>query len=207
VFENTDGSPQIVTAAQIAQSLNDCRVPIFVLNACKSAQEGDGSFSSVATRLVSLGAKGIVAMAYNVQVQAAKHFIGRFYQQLVVGYAQLGRIAQDKQKFDEAIGYYKKAFTIYQKLQDWYKASITLVRWGNALEAQEKWLEALQIYTHFLPIKSEYAHELIDLRLEAWARILNHLGETQFEATWLEATGEECEGKLREAIWRNRYEN
>ncbi len=85
VFENTDGSPQIVTAAQIAQSLNDCRVPIFVLNACKSAQEGDGSFSSVATRLVSLGAKGVVAMAYNVQVQAAKHFIGRFYQQLVAG--------------------------------------------------------------------------------------------------------------------------
>ncbi|QSJ20672.1 tetratricopeptide repeat protein [Nostoc sp. UHCC 0702] len=85
VFENTDGSPQIITAAQIAQSLNDCRVPIFVLNACKSAQEGDGSFSSVATRLVSLGAKSVVAMAYNVQVEAAKHFIGRFYQQLVTG--------------------------------------------------------------------------------------------------------------------------
>jgi tetratricopeptide (TPR) repeat protein len=85
VFENIDGSPQIITATQIAQSLNDCRVPIFVLNACKSAQEGDGSFSSVATRLVSLGAKGVVAMAYNVQVEAAKHFIGRFYQQLVAG--------------------------------------------------------------------------------------------------------------------------
>ncbi|MBD2299509.1 tetratricopeptide repeat protein [Nostoc sp. FACHB-190] len=85
VFENTDGSPQIITAAQIAQSLNDCRVPIFVLNACKSAQEGDGSFSSVATRLVSLGTKGVVAMAYNVQAEAAKHFIGRFYQQLVTG--------------------------------------------------------------------------------------------------------------------------
>ncbi|MBU7586503.1 MAG: CHAT domain-containing protein [Nostoc sp. TH1S01] len=85
VFENTDGSPQIITAAQIAQSLNDCRVPIFVLNACKSAQEGDGSFSSVATRLVSLGTRGVVAMAYNVQAEAAKHFIGRFYQQLVTG--------------------------------------------------------------------------------------------------------------------------
>ncbi|BAU04462.1 tetratricopeptide repeat protein [Tolypothrix sp. PCC 7601] len=85
VFENIDGSPQIITATQIAQSLNDCRVPIFVLNACKSAQEGDGSFSSVATRLVSLGAKGVVAMSYNVQVEAAKHFIGRFYQQLVLG--------------------------------------------------------------------------------------------------------------------------
>jgi hypothetical protein len=64
VFENLDGSPQIVTAAQIAQNLADCGVPIFVLNACKSAQEGEDKFSSVATRLVSSGAKGVVAMAY-----------------------------------------------------------------------------------------------------------------------------------------------
>jgi len=85
VFENADGSPQTVTAKQIAQSLNDCRVPIFVLNACKSAQEGGGSFSSVATRLVALGAKGVVAMAYSVYAEAAKHFIGRFYEQLVEG--------------------------------------------------------------------------------------------------------------------------
>jgi tetratricopeptide (TPR) repeat protein len=85
VFEDIDGSPQIVTAAQIAQSLTDCGVPIFVLNACKSAQEGSGSFSSVATRLVSLGAKGVVAMAYNVREEAAKHFIGRLYKQLVKG--------------------------------------------------------------------------------------------------------------------------
>ena len=84
-FEKADGTPDIVTAAQIAQSLNDCNVPIFVLNACKSAQEGGGSFSSVATRLVSLGAKGVVAMAYSVYAEGAKHFIGRLYQDLVNG--------------------------------------------------------------------------------------------------------------------------
>ncbi|MGB3515826.1 MAG: tetratricopeptide repeat protein [Elainellaceae cyanobacterium] len=85
VFEHPDGSPQVVTAAQIAQSLTDCRVPIFMLNACKSAQEGENSFSSVATRMVSLGAKGVVAMAYSVYAEAAKHFIGRVYEQLVGG--------------------------------------------------------------------------------------------------------------------------
>ncbi|NJN13732.1 MAG: CHAT domain-containing protein, partial [Richelia sp. RM1_1_1] len=85
VFENFDGSPQIVTAAQIAQNLADCGVPIFVLNACKSAQEGEDKFSSVATRLVSLGAKGVVAMAYSVYAVAAKHFIGRLYGELVKG--------------------------------------------------------------------------------------------------------------------------
>ena len=87
VFESADGSPQVVTAAQIAQSLNDCGVPIFLLNACKSAREGEGegSFSSVATRLVSLGAKGVVAMGYSVQAEAAKHFMGRLYEELVQG--------------------------------------------------------------------------------------------------------------------------
>ncbi|WP_414553163.1 CHAT domain-containing protein, partial [Anabaena sp. CCY 0017] len=85
IFEAFDGSPQIITAAQIAQNLADCRVPIFVLNACKSAQEGEGSFSSVATRLVSLGAKGVVAMAYSVYAQAAKHFMGRLYGELAAG--------------------------------------------------------------------------------------------------------------------------
>jgi hypothetical protein len=85
VFEANDGSPQIITAAQIAQNLADCRVPIFVLNACKSAQEGEEKFSSVATRLVSLGAKGVVAMAYSVYAQAAKHFMGRLYGELAAG--------------------------------------------------------------------------------------------------------------------------
>ena len=85
VFENLDGTPQIITAAQIAQNLADCGVPIFVLNACKSAQEGEDKFSSVATRLVSSGAKGVVAMAYSVYAVAAKHFIGRLYGELVKG--------------------------------------------------------------------------------------------------------------------------
>jgi CHAT domain-containing protein len=85
VFEKNDGSPDIVTAAQIAQNLADCRVPIFVLNACKSGQEGEEKFSSVAMRLVSLGAKGVVAMAYSVYAEAAKHFMGRLYGELAAG--------------------------------------------------------------------------------------------------------------------------
>ena len=85
VFETEDGSPQKINAAQIAQNLTDCNVPIFILNACKSAKEGEESFSSVATRLVALGAKGVVAMAYSVYALGAKHFIGRLYKQLVRG--------------------------------------------------------------------------------------------------------------------------
>ena len=85
VFETLEGKADVVSADRIAQSLTDCRVPVFVLNACKSAQEGEDEFSSVATRFISAGAKGVVAMAYNVRVEAAKHFMARFYSELVRG--------------------------------------------------------------------------------------------------------------------------
>jgi tetratricopeptide (TPR) repeat protein len=85
VFEDNDGKPEIVTAREIAQYLTDCRVPVFILNACKSGQAGEEAFSSVAGQLVKLGAKGVVAMAYSVYATAAKHFMGRLYGELVRG--------------------------------------------------------------------------------------------------------------------------
>ena len=85
VFEDADGNAEIVTAREIAQYLTDCRVPIFILNACKSGQAGEEAFSSVAGQLVKLGAKGVVAMAYSVYATAAKHFMARLYGELVRG--------------------------------------------------------------------------------------------------------------------------
>src|SRR6476661_2341409 len=85
VFEDANGNPEIVTAREIAQYLTDCRVPIFILNACKSGQAGEEAFSSVAGQLVKLGAKGVVAMAYSVYATGAKHFMGRLYGELVRG--------------------------------------------------------------------------------------------------------------------------
>jgi hypothetical protein len=100
----------------------------------------------------------------------------------------------------------KKLLSASRRFQEWYKASITLVKWGNVLEAQEKWAEALQIYTEFV-IDVEHGHELIDLRIRAWSRILNHLGENQFYALWCKVTGEECPEKLRSAIQAASEEN
>jgi tetratricopeptide (TPR) repeat protein len=144
VFENIDGSPQIITANQIAQSLNDCRVPIFVLNACKSAQEGDGSFSSVATRLVSLGAKGVVAMAYNVQVEAAKHFIGRFYQQLVAGTDVSTAVAAGRRQ------------VVNQRLRPSPKGDLPLADWMVPVLYQQ------ESYTPFVPA-SNSTDEILDI--------------------------------------------
>ncbi|MEH2262299.1 CHAT domain-containing protein, partial [Nostoc sp.] len=85
IFEDEQGNEQAVSAREIAQYLTDCRVPIFVLNACKSGQVGEEAFSSVAGQLVKLGAKGVVAMAYSVYAKGAEHFVGRLYGELVRG--------------------------------------------------------------------------------------------------------------------------
>src|SRR5262249_20368267 len=61
-----------------------CKVPLFVLNARQSAEEGKADpFASVAAQLVAIGAKGVVAMSYSVYARTAALFIERFYERLV----------------------------------------------------------------------------------------------------------------------------
>ncbi|MDJ0705470.1 MAG: tetratricopeptide repeat protein [Leptolyngbyaceae cyanobacterium MO_188.B28] len=117
VFEKKEGSPQPISAADIAQHLADCRVPIFILNACQSGQAGRDPFSSVATRLVSLGAKGVVAMAYSVYAEAAKHFIGRLYEQLVLDESLSSAVAAGRRKLSIELN--RPSPKGWLPLQDW----------------------------------------------------------------------------------------
>ena len=84
VFENSDGAEHIVNSDLLGNILANCRVPLFVLNACQSAEEGgQDPYSSVASRLISVGVKGVVAMSYSVYVKTAALFMQRFYENLV----------------------------------------------------------------------------------------------------------------------------
>jgi tetratricopeptide (TPR) repeat protein len=85
-FETEDEKPHEVTASDLGQQLANCRVPIFVMNACQSAEEGGlNPFSSIASQMISIGATAVVAMGYSVMVRAASLFIERFYERLVEG--------------------------------------------------------------------------------------------------------------------------
>ncbi len=133
VFEDDEGNEQTVSAREIAQYLTDCRVPIFVLNACKSGQVGEEAFSSVAGQLVKLGAKGVVAMAYSVYAEGAKHFIGRLYHELVRG----GSIAT-------AVAMGRKSMSI-DKLRPSPKGNLALQDWLVPVLYQQ------EPYTPFVP--------------------------------------------------------
>jgi tetratricopeptide (TPR) repeat protein len=82
-LEKADGTADLVTSEKLGQLLASCRVPLFILNACQSAQEGETDpFSSVASQLVSNGITGVVAMSYSVYVDTATMFMERFYREL-----------------------------------------------------------------------------------------------------------------------------
>ncbi|WP_409880820.1 MULTISPECIES: tetratricopeptide repeat protein [unclassified Nostoc] len=115
-------------------------------------------------------------------------------------YHALGMVAEEQRQFDVAINYYQKAWEIYEQFRDWYWASATLGKWGRVLEAQENYAQALQIYIHALAIDLEHNQDFIGYYINALARMLKQLGESQFQVIWREATGEECAGEVREVI-------
>ncbi len=119
-------------------------------------------------------------------------------------YHQLGIVAEEQRQFDEAISYYQKTFSIYEQFQDWYRASMTLCKWGRVLEVQSNFSEALPIYIHGFVINSEHHQEFIQAFIYLLARMLQVLGENEFDTIWREVTGEECAGEVREAIWSAR---
>ncbi len=57
VFEQADGSPEEVSATRIAQSLADCRVPIFVLNSLSVGKSGSRSLFFCGNSLGSFGSQ------------------------------------------------------------------------------------------------------------------------------------------------------
>jgi len=99
VFEKEDGTEDVINSEDLGQALATCKVPLFVLNACQSAEEGKAdAFSSVAAQLVAIGAKGVVAMSYSVYADAAALFMRRFYEKLVGGASLSAAVAGGRKR-------------------------------------------------------------------------------------------------------------
>jgi len=93
VFEDDNGEPNPVRAAQLSALLHEHAVPLVVLTACQSARIDASSsdpFSSVATALLGAGMRSVVAMAYSLYVSGAEQFLPAFYRRLF----QTGSVAE-----------------------------------------------------------------------------------------------------------------
>jgi tetratricopeptide (TPR) repeat protein len=82
-FEAEGGGDDLVPAEEFALTVNQARVPLVVLNACRSGMIGEVAVeAAVATRLLEGGAASVVAMGYSVYAVAAAEFMTAFYEAL-----------------------------------------------------------------------------------------------------------------------------
>ncbi len=73
-------------AEQLGTLLNDCGIPLVVLDACQTATPDERNpFGSVAARLIESGVGSVVAMNYSVLVATARRLTGHFYGNLAAG--------------------------------------------------------------------------------------------------------------------------
>ncbi len=86
LFENDEHKSDRVDANRLGTLLNQCGVPLMVLNACQSAAQKEANpYASVAARLIRAGVGSVLAMNYSVLVVAAQLFVKAFYQGLADG--------------------------------------------------------------------------------------------------------------------------
>jgi tetratricopeptide (TPR) repeat protein len=91
LFEGEGGGEHLVLADEFALPVSQAKVPLVVLNACRSGMLGEGTLgeaaveAAVATRLLEGGAASVVAMGYSVYAVAAAEFMAEFYEALFAG--------------------------------------------------------------------------------------------------------------------------
>ena len=126
-FEQTDdGSGEsktdLIPADQLGNLFADVRIPLVVLEACRSAQMKTIVFRSVAPRLIQAGVGSVLSMGHAVHVEAAKILLDRFYRELVCGTTIGHAVAQGRKALVATptrwLEYGPGARTL--KLQDWF---------------------------------------------------------------------------------------
>jgi tetratricopeptide (TPR) repeat protein len=85
-----DGSGEsktdLVRADQLGDLLAKYKIPLVVLEACRSATVGKAAvFRSVAPRLIQAGVGSVLSMSHAVHVEAARLLLDRFYRELTNG--------------------------------------------------------------------------------------------------------------------------
>jgi tetratricopeptide (TPR) repeat protein len=100
LFEREVGGEQRVAADQFALVVSEGKVPLVVLNACRSGMFGEEAAveAAVTTRLLEGGAASVVAMGYSVYAVAAAEFMAEFYEALFAGRTVAAAVAAGRQR-------------------------------------------------------------------------------------------------------------
>jgi tetratricopeptide (TPR) repeat protein len=117
-----DSETDLVPADQLGNLLAQHKIPLVVLEACRSAEMKTIVFRSVAPRLIQAGVGSVLSMGHAVHVEAAKILLDRFYRELVRGTTIGHAVAQGRSALSTArerwLEYGPGARTL--RLQDWF---------------------------------------------------------------------------------------
>jgi hypothetical protein len=92
-----DSRTDLVAADRLGDLLAQHRIPLVVLEACRSATVGKTLvFRSVAPRLLQAGVGSVVSMGHAVHVEAARILLDRFYRELASGTSIGHAVAQGR---------------------------------------------------------------------------------------------------------------
>ena len=113
----------LVPADRLGEILSDHRVPLVVLEACRSAAvTGNAISRSVAPRLIRSGAGSVLSMSHAVHVEAARRLLDRFYRELVRGATVGHAVAEGRRALNASrarwIEYGPRGRTV--ELCDWF---------------------------------------------------------------------------------------
>lgn len=101
---------QLVEASRLGGVLARSGVPLFVLNACRSAVAGEdaqaepGRLNTVAHGLLASGARAVLAMGANVRVVSAVAYFDRFYAELAQGISLTRSVQQARRSLETGTG-------------------------------------------------------------------------------------------------------
>ena len=97
-FEDDEGGPDLVTAAELARTLHNSGIRLVLLTACHSATGAtDDAFSSVAAQLLHGGIDAVVAMSASFLVSSATRYVEAFYR--AVAASNPVAIAQERARY------------------------------------------------------------------------------------------------------------
>lgn len=117
-----DSQTDLVPADQLGNLLAQHKIPLVVLEACRSAEMKSIVFRAVAPRLIQAGVGSVLSMGHAVHVEAAKILLDRFYRELVRGTTIGHAVAQGRSALSTSparwLEYGPGARTL--KLQDWF---------------------------------------------------------------------------------------
>ena len=81
-----ESKTDLVRADRLGDLLAQHKIPLVVLEACRSATVGKAAvFRSVAPRLIQAGVASVLSMSHAVHVEAARLLLDRFYRELATG--------------------------------------------------------------------------------------------------------------------------